>query len=141
MPTSVRSLTRFTPDPVTTSPWTRISPCWMGSSRFTQRIRVLLPEPEGPQTTITSPGATARFTSWSTCSSPNHLLTALNSIAGAMTASGSLFDHDEDVAGVYRLAHLHADFLYDPGHRRAKLVLHLHRLQHDQAIAGLHRLT
>ena len=39
----------------TSSPSTTISPCWNGSSPLTHLISVLLPEPEGPQTTTTSP--------------------------------------------------------------------------------------
>ena len=82
IPTSVRSLTRFTPPgAVMDLPCTRISPFWMGSRRLTQRMSVLLPEPEGPQTTMTSPASTLRSTSTSTWCWPNHLLTPLNSMA------------------------------------------------------------
>ena len=66
IPTSARSLTRLARFPEIDWPCTRISPFWIGSSRFTQRIRVLLPEPEGPQTTMTSPASTLRSTSVST---------------------------------------------------------------------------
>src|SRR3990172_8318784 len=59
----------------------------MGSRRLTQRISVLLPEPEGPQTTTTSPGATSSVTSFSTWSGPNHLPTCLYRIAGVEAAA------------------------------------------------------
>jgi hypothetical protein len=47
-----------------------------------QRIRVDLPEPDGPQTTTRSPVATCMLTSRRTCSAPNHLLTLSSTIAG-----------------------------------------------------------
>ena len=85
IPTSVRSLTRLTPpEPPMDWPCTRMSPFWIGSRRLTQRMSVLLPEPEGPQTTMTSPASTLRSTSTRTWCWPNHLLTPLNSIASAM---------------------------------------------------------
>ena len=40
-----------------------------------QRISVDLPEPDGPQMTIRSPGRTSRSMSVSTWKSPNHLST------------------------------------------------------------------
>src|SRR5216117_3678001 len=52
---------------------TTMSPPWMRSSAFTHRINVLLPEPDGPHTTTTSPGATPSVTSLRTWSLPNHL--------------------------------------------------------------------
>ena len=84
----------------------------MGSRRLTQRMSVLLPEPEGPQTTTTSPGATSSVTSFSTWSGPNHLLTCLYRIAGVEAAGHGLLDHQEDVARVHGLAGLDADFLH-----------------------------
>src|SRR5581483_1286030 len=136
IPTSVRSFTRFTRGPVMGSPWTRISPPCTGSSRFTQRMSVLLPEPEGPHTTMTSPASTVRSTSVSTWCDPNHLLTPLNSMAGGM-----LLDHHQHVARIDRLARLDPDLLHGAGHRRLELVLHLHGLEHDEAVARRHRLT
>ena len=56
IPTRVRSVGRFTPRRVIESPSTRMSPCWTRSRPLTQRISVDLPEPDGPQTTTTSPG-------------------------------------------------------------------------------------
>ncbi len=40
-----------------------------------QRIRVDLPEPDGPSTTITSRSFTVRSTPWRAWKSPNHFLT------------------------------------------------------------------
>ncbi len=57
-----------------------ISPFWKGSSPFTHLIRVDLPEPEGPQTTTTSPFSTAVVLSARTWKAPYHLLTFLMSI-------------------------------------------------------------
>ncbi len=56
-------------------PWTdmpskRMSPDWISSSRLMVRIRVDLPEPDGPQTTTTSPRATSAFTSTSAGTPP-----------------------------------------------------------------------
>src|SRR6056297_2021937 len=50
-------------------------PCCTGSSPFTHLISVDLPEPEGPQTTTTSPFATFVVQSVRTRKSPYHLLT------------------------------------------------------------------
>src|SRR5215212_3683687 len=75
MPTSDRSRARARPSAGRGSPWRRMVPSSIGSRRLMVRHRVDLPEPEGPTTTTTSPGSTSRSTSWSTCRSPNHLLT------------------------------------------------------------------
>ena len=45
-------------------------PLWVGSRPFRQRSSVLLPQPEGPTTTMTSPGLTAKLISSSTGVSP-----------------------------------------------------------------------
>ena len=55
MPTRLRNWGRFVPGAVMLTPSTTMSPFWIGSSALTVLIRVLLPEPEGPQTTTTSP--------------------------------------------------------------------------------------
>jgi hypothetical protein len=47
----------------------------MGSREFMHRMRVLLPDPEGPITTTTSPSSTAKSTSFKTWKSPKYLLT------------------------------------------------------------------
>ena len=55
MPTWERSLDRLVFASASPTPLTMILPCWMVSRPLTQRISVLLPEPEGPHTTTTSP--------------------------------------------------------------------------------------
>jgi hypothetical protein len=80
MPTRDRSEVRSASAREIVAPSTTMSPDWIRSRAFTQRISVLLPEPEGPQTT-TSPVETARLMSRRTWSRPNHLLTDRNSIA------------------------------------------------------------
>src|SRR2546421_3755976 len=74
MPTSrrissirLRSLTSSTPSTLT-------RPCWNSSSALMQRIRVDLPEPDGPQITMRSPLETSRLMSRRTWNSPYHLL-------------------------------------------------------------------
>src|SRR6185295_7913006 len=136
MPTSARRRERFTSGAVMLLPCTRISPFWMGSSRLTQRMRVLLPEPEGPHTTMTSPPATARFTSASTWRGPNHLSTWRNSMASDM-----LLDHHQDVAGVDGLSGLHPDLLDGAVPGGPELVLHLHRLEDHEPIPSRHPLA
>src|SRR5947207_2023406 len=83
MPTRVRRAERLTPGCVSDSPRTMSSPSWIGSSAFTQRISVLLPDPDGPHTTTTSPAWTARVISRRTWSFPNHLVARLNSITAS----------------------------------------------------------
>src|SRR5712691_8972255 len=102
MPTRVRRLERFTPGRVIASPRTMISPDWTGSSRFTQRIKVLFPEPEGPHTTTTSPGWIFSERSWRTWSFPNHLLTCLKSMAGSLTGSPCHVTEEESPEGFGR---------------------------------------
>src|SRR5438874_1862352 len=117
----------------------------MRSSAFTQRISVLLPEPDGPHTTTTSPGATDRVMSRSTCSLPNHLLTPLKTIAAGgpemaprPPTPGSSIDHHQHVSWIHRLARRHAHLADRPAHRGLDLVLHFHRLDHDDCVPGLH---
>ena len=59
-----------------------------------QRIRVDLPEPDGPQTTMRSPRLTVRSMLRSTWNEPNHLCTPSISIAasGAVIALAPLID-------------------------------------------------
>ena len=56
-------------------PLTTMSPFWIGSSPFTVLMRVDLPEPDGPQTTTTSPLSMLTEQSFSTCTGPYHLET------------------------------------------------------------------
>src|ERR1700742_372005 len=74
MPTSRRTSStrrKFGPSAM---PSTTISPSWNSSSALMQRIKVDLPEPDGPQITMRSPLATPRSMSRSTWKSPYHLL-------------------------------------------------------------------
>src|SRR6201996_9551344 len=67
MPTRARSFGRLVPGSLTLMPSTVMSPLLIGSSALTHLIRVDLPEPEGPQTTTTSPLATLvvqSFSAW-----------------------------------------------------------------------------
>ena len=66
MPMRARSFGRSVVRSPTETPSTVILPRWNGSSPFTHLISVLLPEPEGPQTTTTSPLATRVLQSLST---------------------------------------------------------------------------
>ncbi|MNZ66158.1 hypothetical protein D3C78_843740 [compost metagenome] len=68
---------------------TTMSPCWNGSSAFTHLIRVDLPEPDGPQTTTTSPLATWVVHSVRTWKSPYHLLTFWIEIIGRNLSAGA----------------------------------------------------
>ena len=82
MPTRERSLGRSVFGSVIEMPSTTTSPFWIGSSAFTVLISVDLPEPEGPQTTTTSPFLMAVVQSVSTWKLPYHLETFLMSIMG-----------------------------------------------------------
>src|SRR6266850_4359707 len=84
IPICARSRVRLVLGSPTETPLTRTSPFWNGSSPLTVLINVLLPEPEGPHTTTTSPLLTAVEHSLSTCTGPYHLLTSFISII-AMT--------------------------------------------------------
>ncbi len=66
MPTRARSFGRLVLGSLTLMPSTMISPLWNGSSALTHLISVDLPEPDGPQTTTTSPLATLVVQSVST---------------------------------------------------------------------------
>src|SRR5215217_8735534 len=80
MPTFDFSCGRLVFGLLTEMPLTTMSPFWIGSSAFTVLIRVDLPEPEGPQTTTTSPLLMLTEQSLSTCTGPYHLETFLISI-------------------------------------------------------------
>ncbi len=58
-----RSRSTSIPAPWISFPSSRIWPASMGSIRLMVRMRVDLPEPEGPQTTTTSPVAMVSLTS------------------------------------------------------------------------------
>jgi hypothetical protein len=73
MPTCERSLGRSVLASYRLMPLTEISPFWIGSRPLTVLIRVDLPEPDGPQTTTTSPLAMLTEQSLSTCTGPYHL--------------------------------------------------------------------
>src|ERR1700742_1472318 len=81
MPTRARSFGKFVLGSLTLMPSTMMSPLWNGSSALTHLIRVDFPEPDGPQTTTTSPLATLveqSFSAWKL--GPYHLSTWLISI-------------------------------------------------------------
>src|SRR6266446_5408428 len=77
MPTLERNLDRFVRLSPTEEPSTMISPFCKLSNPFTHLIRVDLPDPEGPQTTTTSPFVTSVLQSFSTWKSPYHFETFL----------------------------------------------------------------
>ena len=58
MPVSRRMASMLRTSWLSSMPSTMMSPCWCSSSRLIVRIKVDLPEPDGPQITITSPRAT-----------------------------------------------------------------------------------
>src|SRR5580704_13371880 len=88
MPTSRRIASMFLTSLVSVTPSTTMSPAWCSSRRLMQRIKVDLPEPEGPQITIFSPSLTSRLMSLSTWNWPNHLLTPVSVITdGALLRS------------------------------------------------------
>src|SRR5690348_10727612 len=63
-------------------PSTKMSPFWIGSSALTALISVDFPDPDGPQTTITSPFSTLVVQSVSTWKLPYHFDTSFISIIG-----------------------------------------------------------
>ena len=73
MPTRLRSLGRLVLGSAMEMPSTVMSPFWNGSRALTVLIRVDLPEPEGPQTTTTSPFWMEVLQSVSTWKLPYHL--------------------------------------------------------------------
>ncbi|MCY1523261.1 hypothetical protein D9M68_581510 [compost metagenome] len=87
MPTLERSLGRLVRRSPTEMPLTTMSPFWKGSSALTVLISVDLPDPDGPQTTTTSPRPTVVEQSSSTWNAPYHLLTCLISIIGGLGVS------------------------------------------------------
>src|ERR1700753_1172978 len=66
MPPRARSLGKLVLGSLTLMPSIVMSPPWNGSSALTHLIKVDLPEPDGPQTTMTSPLATEVVQSFNT---------------------------------------------------------------------------
>ncbi len=75
IPTSARRCASALPSAGSGWPSRLIVPLSMVSSRLIARHSVLLPEPDGPITTTTSPRLIERLMSCRTCRSPNHLST------------------------------------------------------------------
>src|SRR6185369_12922541 len=96
MPTRLRNLGRSVFGSCSGTSLTWISPFWNGSSAFTVLISVDLPEPEGPQTTTTSPLLMLTEQSVSTCTGPYHLDTFLISIMGFIRFSPETSANDGD---------------------------------------------
>src|SRR4051794_20375394 len=80
MPTRERSFGRSVFGSEIEMPLTTMSPFWNGSRALTVLISVDLPDPDGPQTTTTSPLLIAVVQSVSTWKVPYHLETSLMSI-------------------------------------------------------------
>src|SRR5512140_536589 len=87
-------------------PSTTSFPSLIGSSSLIVRMRVDFPEPEGPQTTTTSPARTRRLILFSTWRLPNHLWTPSNRIIAPPRASpGPLDNGAEEGADAVRQRH------------------------------------
>ncbi len=89
MPTRERSFGRLVFGSAMEVPSTTMSPFWNGSRALTHLISVDLPEPDGPQTTTTSPLATEVLQSVRTWKSPYHLLTLSMVIIGLTLSAGA----------------------------------------------------
>src|SRR3954471_15567916 len=88
IPTSDRSCASFFPSEGSTTPSISIVPESMGSRRLMVRHNVDLPEPDGPNTTITSARFTSRLMSLSTCRAPKCLFTAFIETIGPAVGVG-----------------------------------------------------
>src|SRR6201981_1234938 len=77
MPTRERNFERLVFFSPIDAPSTTISPFWKLSRPFTHLISVDFPDPEGPQTTPTSPLVTSVLQSFNTWKSPYHFETFL----------------------------------------------------------------
>src|SRR6266496_6771367 len=82
MPTFARSFGRLVLGSPTGMSLTVILPCWNGSSALTHLMSVDLPEPDGPQTTMTSPLSTWVVQSVRTWNWPYHFETLSIEIIG-----------------------------------------------------------
>src|SRR5664279_2075854 len=95
MPTRARSRGRSVLGSLTEMPSTVIVPCANGSRPFTHLISVDLPEPDGPQTTTTSPLATWVLQSSSTWAWPYHFerlrISIMIPVANFLANSGDTF--------------------------------------------------
>src|SRR5580765_4066318 len=87
MPTRARSFGRLVFGSWTEMPSTTIWPFWKGSSALTHLISVDFPDPDGPQTTMTSPFSTLVVQSASTWNWPYHLETLSIVIIGMASSS------------------------------------------------------
>ncbi|MCY1373769.1 hypothetical protein D9M69_610630 [compost metagenome] len=74
MPVSLRTVSTPLPSTPISVPFTISWPSWYASRPLMQRIRVDLPLPEGPQTTMRSPLRTSRSMPFSTAKSAYHFL-------------------------------------------------------------------
>src|SRR6185295_14902309 len=88
MPTRARNLGRFVLAALTFVPSTTMFPFWNGSRAFTVLISVDLPDPDGPQTTTTSPFLIEVVLSVSTWKAPYHFETFLMSIMSGLSSDG-----------------------------------------------------
>ncbi len=87
IPTSERSRASARPSAGSATPSTVIVPESTVSSRLMVRHNVDFPEPDGPRITTTSPRATSRSMSLSTCRSPKCLFTPRSDTMGSHAAA------------------------------------------------------
>src|SRR4030095_11138620 len=87
MPICARRRVRLVFGSPTETPLTSTSPRSNGSRPLTVLINVLLPEPDGPHTTTTSPLSTVVEHSFRPCAGPSHWLPAFISIIAIVTPS------------------------------------------------------
>src|SRR5574340_1253811 len=99
MPTRARSFGRFVFASLTLTPSTKMSPFCTGSRAFTVLMSVDLPDPDGPQTTITSPFSTLVVQSVSTWKLPYHLEIFLTSIIAMREVFPGLRSEEELARG------------------------------------------
>ena len=82
MPTFLRNSSLLSFGSLTSCPSTVIEPESIGFSALMQRMRVDLPEPDGPMMQITSPFITSNDTPLRTSRSPKDLCTSLSATIG-----------------------------------------------------------
>src|SRR6266581_8071812 len=110
MPMRARSFGKSVFGSFTEIPATVMDPSWNGSSPLTHLMSVDLPEPDGPQTTTTSPFSTCVEQSVSTWNCPYHLETLSIEIIDALPCVKAW------VRPVSFLAN-HGDLLLQPFHQ------------------------